>query len=605
MITPATVLLALVSPAAAQDDDSGGFDAHGFRFASSDADARAPLGFERPGAEDGMAGSVAAAFEYATRPLVFETDDGTETVALEDLIAADIAAGFVPVSPLRLGLQLPVFVASSGADTTHPATIGDLRATALLAFVQPDDDGGVGFGIHGALDVPTGDPETYRGTDGVAGLMDLVATIEAGALTVSGTAGARFAPNTTDDERPAPTKGGDTFEGALSVNGMAGDHVGIGVEGRVSVAWDSAVRTGIGVPAEALASLRYVSDSGAHLLAGVGVGLGQGAGASPFRLVVGGGFGTGGADEAGGGGGGSDTDMDGVVDRKDACPEGAETVNGYLDDDACPDELPAVEFVAVIDGEELPEAQMVATDPSGARVEGAGRVTIRGLPGTSVETTISAGSCRAADAHARVPGQGTTVVKVPIVVHTGQVVVTVTDAAGRALDSGKVRYLAEDPACVPADTSLRSGRGTHAVGIGHVGVFVTADGYDVQQLELDVENGSQHAVDAVLHPTQVSLRSGQVKLTEPLTFVPGSAVVDQSAEALLQQVATVMIVENLAHVRVQTWGEGKDPRDQAKARADAIVAFLVSLGVPADRLEASPQGPLPRNQTDRVRFLVK
>jgi outer membrane protein OmpA-like peptidoglycan-associated protein len=600
MITPATVFLALVSPASAQDD--AGFDAHGFRFASSDADPRAPIGFVRPGAEDGLAGSVAAAFEYATRPLVFETDDGTETVALEDLIAGDIAAGFVPVSPLRLGLELPVFVASSGSDETHPAALGDLRATALLAFVQPDSDGGVGFGVHGALDLPTGDPGTYRGTDGVAGSMGLAATVEAGALTVSGTAGARFAPNTTDADRPAPTKGGDTFEGALSIGGMAGSNVGIGVEGRLSVAFDPAVRTAIGIPAEALASLRYVSDSGAHLLAGVGVGLGEGAGASPFRLVVGGGFGTGAVSS---GGSGNDTDADGIVDRKDACPEAAETLNGYLDDDACPDELPAVEFVAVLDGDELPEAQMVATDPAGARIEGAGRVVIRGMPGTSVEANISAGSCRAADAHARVPSQGTTVVKVPVVVHTGQVVVTVTDAAGRALDSGMVRYLADDAACVPSDASLRSGRGTHAVGIGHVGVFVTAAGYDVQQVELDIESGSQHTVDAVLHPTQVSLRSGQVKLSEPLTFVPGSSVVDASAEALLQQVATVMIVEDLSLVRVQTWGEGKNPRDQAKERAAAIVAFLVSLGVAQDRLEAAPMGPLPRNQADRVHFLVK
>jgi OOP family OmpA-OmpF porin len=35
-----------------------------------------------------------------------------------------------------------------------------------------------------------------------------------------------------------------------------------------------------------------------------------------------------------------DTDGDGIVDRLDKCPQQAETVNNYQDQDGCPDEVP-------------------------------------------------------------------------------------------------------------------------------------------------------------------------------------------------------------------------------------------------------------------------
>jgi outer membrane protein OmpA-like peptidoglycan-associated protein len=37
---------------------------------------------------------------------------------------------------------------------------------------------------------------------------------------------------------------------------------------------------------------------------------------------------------------GKDLDLDGVPDRKDRCPDAPETLNGYMDDDGCPDRVP-------------------------------------------------------------------------------------------------------------------------------------------------------------------------------------------------------------------------------------------------------------------------
>lgn len=48
----------------------------------------------------------------------------------------------------------------------------------------------------------------------------------------------------------------------------------------------------------------------------------------------------------------ADTDGDGFLDPDDQCPEEPETVNGYEDDDGCPDEVPkeVEQFMGVIDG---------------------------------------------------------------------------------------------------------------------------------------------------------------------------------------------------------------------------------------------------------------
>ncbi len=589
-------IVATIAAASAQDE--GGFDAHGFRFASADADPRSPIGFVRPRDEDDLAGSLAAAFEYATRPLVFDTGEGPETVMLEDLVVANLAAGLVPVAPLRLGVTAPFFLASQGGGETHTTAMGDVRLSALAVPLEPEA-GGFGLGLLAALDLPTGDPATYRGTDGIAGLVALAGTVEGGPLTVSFQAGGRAAPNTVPDERPAPTIGGDTFEGQLAFAGLAGAHTGIGVEGRMSVPFDPAVREAIGTAAEAMGTLRFVTTGGGHVLAGVGVGIGEGAGASPVRFVFGGGFGT--SSNAGV----ADADGDGVADGRDACPDGAETVNGFADEDACPDALPQVEFVVVAGGVALEDAELEAMGPTGESVVGVGRVVATGMPGESVHVKVRAGDCRTGETQARFPPEGTATVQVEVVAQRGEVAVSVTDTAGRPLEGAMVRYLTTEEACAPADATLNAGRGTHAIGVGQVTLFVTAPGYDVQQFDLEVTQVERQAVDAVLNPTQVTRRGSQVNLAEPIVFLPESAIVDEVSTPLLQQLATVILTEDLRDIRILAWGDGSSSRRIAEARGEAVVAFLESLGVPGERLSVSAQGALPKGQADRVRFVIR
>jgi outer membrane protein OmpA-like peptidoglycan-associated protein len=173
------------------------------------------------------------------------------------------------------------------------------------------------------------------------------------------------------------------------------------------------------------------------------------------------------------------------------------------------------------------------------------------------------------------------------------------------MEGAMVRYLTSDPVCAPSDSTLRAGRGMHQVGVGQVTVFVTAPGYDVQQFDLEVTEAERRVIEAVLTPTQVTRRGSQVTLAEPIAFLEGSAIIDEVSTPLLQQLATVILTDDLKDVRVLAWSDGSGGRRQAEARGEAVVAFLESLGVPGDRLSVSAQGTLPKAQVDRVRFTVR
>ncbi|MEQ1503297.1 MAG: hypothetical protein ABMB14_13755, partial [Myxococcota bacterium] len=206
------VWLAFVRSAAAQSPSSGpsgGFDAHGFRLAVADPDPRAPLQFVRPADIEPLQWSLGGVAEYASRPLVFDGPAGRD-VALENLIAFDVAAGFAPIDRVRIDVGLPVTAPSRDGAVTGGPTPGDLRGSLLVALVEPSASSGFGLGLVGAVDAPTGDPARWLGATGPAGAVGLTSTLEVQRVTFSWTAGARFAPNTDPTVRPAVTEGGDT-----------------------------------------------------------------------------------------------------------------------------------------------------------------------------------------------------------------------------------------------------------------------------------------------------------------------------------------------------------------------------------------------------------
>lgn len=577
-----------------------GFDAHGFRLATGDGDLRDPVQFVRPGDVASLDLSFGGVVEYASRPLVFESE-GERTVALKNVVALDLAAGFAPVDRVRLDLSMPVFLSSTGPLGSEGPTPGDLRASLLVAALQPSDTGGFGLGPVVAVDVPTGDPERWLGTTGPAALLALASTLEVGTVTFSWLAGGRLAPGSTPEQRPIRTLGGDTLEGAASLGTVLGDAIGLGVEAQVGVPLDPVVRTAIGIPASALASMRVRLGGGGWFALGVGTGIGAGAGASPVRVVLGGGMGSGSS------GGLRDADLDGLSDRDETCPGEAETHNGYRDDDGCPDTLPQVEFVARRAEADEPGAALtvVRTGDTAAPTLAMGRVLATAMPGAAYVATAKMGACFGGSAEGQVPEEGTRVVPIEIVRQDAQITVSVTDASGRPLQGAEARYLVEDDACAPLDTTVKNGRGIHVVGAGPVTVFLTAPGYGVHQESLTLSPGQMEIVDAQLAPTQVALRDGVFDLARPLQFGSGTAILGASSNALLGQVASLMSSNEGLAYQITAWApSGAVAKRLSQERAAAVVAQLVALGVPPESLVGVGKGSLPSNQRDYVRIKV-
>jgi hypothetical protein len=480
------------TPAADAGVPVSGFDAHGFRLVSFDADPRDPLRYQRPGRMEAGSWYAGALGEYASRPLVFQPAD-TLDVVLSDVVAANFAAGVVATEQVRFDLSLPLYLASTGPSGAQGAGLGDVRVSSLVTAIAPDDTGGLGLGVVAALDVPTGDPEAYLGDTGVAGLLAAAFTYEADLLTLSGRAGARIAPNSDPDVRPAPTEGGDSLELAGGVGYLLDAHTGFTVETDLSLPVSPTVREAIGVSAQATLGVRHVRPSGGHVSGGVGVGLGAGAGSSPLRLLLGGGFGSAAATVR-------DTDGDGLADSTDACVNEAETANGFRDDDGCPDVLPVLTLSATVDGAPVDAAYQVTVGEETLTGEGP-TLQVSGLPGTEVSLVASSGACLRAERSLTL-GEIDAEVATALEPVRATVNVRVVNADGDLLEGAEVRYLVDDELCLPAERGVPGGEASHQVGPGAYEVYVTAQGYDMYQGSFELAEGDEHALEVTLQPQE-------------------------------------------------------------------------------------------------------
>ncbi|MEQ1571182.1 MAG: hypothetical protein ABMA64_36475, partial [Myxococcota bacterium] len=299
----------------------------------------------------------------------------------------------------------------------------------------------------------------------------------------------------------------------------------------------------------------------------------------------------------------SDVDGDGVVDAVDPCPDGAEELNGYRDDDGCPDELPSLVFVARRDGVDDPLVALTVSTTDGTSREVVGRAEVSGVPGQTYRAVAKLGGCMGGLAEAALPAEGTLEVPVDIGRVDAQLTVVVTDGAGRPLEGAEVKYLIEDDRCAPADTGLVAGRGVHLVGAGEAEVFLTAPGYGVYQTRLTLEPGEKRLLDPKLAPTGVALKDGRMQLVDPIAFVGATATLGGPSRQLLGQVASMMMTHD-SRFEVHAWAPAGGTQALAQQRAAAVVDELVALGMPPDRLVAVGEGPLPRGQRDPVTFVV-
>jgi outer membrane protein OmpA-like peptidoglycan-associated protein len=611
------IALAAVGTARAQGVP-GGFDAHGFVMGPLEADLRDPIGWVRPGvfhAGDAYAG---LALEYARRPLVAITSAAASGPVLEralirDLGVANAVAGVAAHQRARLDLAFPVYLVSAAPGQVLGPAPGDLRATVTAVALRPDDTvggGGIGLGISGWVDAPTGSPERYLGRSGLAGGARVAFTAESRVATLNAAVGAQLDPSID----VANLSGADQLTGALGVAIAASDRVGLGLEATGAAALAKSAVAGSASPAEATLSVRYADPGGLAFVVGAGRALTRGVGAPDVRAFVGVSVGRLKPLRE------PDSDPIGALNVADRCPVEPETRNGWRDEDGCPDQLGLVRPEVVFEGQLRPGAELVVEglpEPFRGPFR-AGMPAWEVLPETPLSARATSDGCLSGEArHAVTEGENTLRVEL-VRVLDARVTVQVEDMLARPIPNAIVTWLSDKPLCVPGEAIPvdTAGAATTGIGAGEHQLVVDAEGYQMVYESFTFEPGQERSFAVVLEPIVVEepepelslvvVEREQIRILEKVLFETGKAVIRPASFALLDQVAqTILDHPDVGRVEVagHTDDRGSDGfnLDLSQRRADAVRAYLIRYGVAEERLLAVGYGearPLQPNETE-------
>ncbi len=575
----------------AQDE---GFDGHGFALAPQDGDPRSPLVVQRVSAFRAGDAFVTGLAEYAR---VDASSGGA--VVLRDLVAMNLSVGAAPTNRWRVDLRAPVFGWASGAGQPSTPALGDIRLTSTWAIARPGESG-VGLGVVGHLDAPTGAPARFLGQPGWAGGGRLALSVTGGPVTLSTDAGVHLRTLGSSTADP-----GDELLAGVALSFGLGERLGLVAE--ATSATDFARLAGdetANLTVEGIAAIRIVPRRGPFVTLGGSAGLLPGAGTPLYRTFVGLGFARRRAPAP------PDSDPIGPLRSRDLCPTEVETTNGWRDDDGCPDRLGTLAVDVRFAGESRP-ATAVIEGPNLTREQRIGPqgLSLDVLPGTEWTVRAREGCLRGeAQAVAREDGAKLVVELEPT--HDASASIEVRDDAGAPVPSATVSWRSETPDCVPREPARvdAEGRLTQPVASGLHTVVVSAPQFNVHDQLVSLLPGSEESLLVTLEPARVYVDGAEIRVLDKIRFASGRAALLEASLPTLDEVASVIAANPGLRVEVggHTDSRGSDDLNQqlSRARATAVREVLIARGVDADRLVARGYGeeqPIETNRTEEGR----
>jgi outer membrane protein OmpA-like peptidoglycan-associated protein len=277
--------------------------------------------------------------QVATRNFPFkETVDFQTTVSLLgniglfDMFEVGL---LLPVTAIQTSQELQPITESGESTTDLPiAGVNDWRITAKYQILDLLEDP-LGLAVIAAAYVPLASNEALTSDDAFSGEM-----LVAGdywlwrGIRMGLNLGYRYR-NTKEVIRNSTISDAFLWGLGLNIPLFIGDLDGIiEIDGEISTAKDPGIKrlTKGEVPSEIKFAVRYQMTEDWTLTAGLGSGLSDGIGAPDFRAILGiTGHWVSGGDWS------FDYDADGFYGRIDECPDEEEDVDGFQDDDGCPD----------------------------------------------------------------------------------------------------------------------------------------------------------------------------------------------------------------------------------------------------------------------------
>jgi outer membrane protein OmpA-like peptidoglycan-associated protein len=269
----------------------------------------------------------AVILDYASRPLVLEPIGGGEDIAIIDQqLAMHVVAGVGFFDLMQLNLGLPIYFindSGNGISEIEGGVIGDMSITPKVAILSRDS---LPIGLSAEVDVtlPTGREQALVGARGVTVAPALIVDYQLANVTFATNLGVRFMENRAVRNLNA----GDRFEYGLGAEAaFLQGLLRVGGELYGSTQLDEFFGDEHESPLEGILGAKVVTDSGFSVFAGGGAGLVSGVGAPEFRGFLGLRY----AFME------TDADLDSIDDARDECIDQAEDIDGFEDQDGCPE----------------------------------------------------------------------------------------------------------------------------------------------------------------------------------------------------------------------------------------------------------------------------
>jgi outer membrane protein OmpA-like peptidoglycan-associated protein len=309
-----------------------GFD--GERFVPA-VGAESGFALEHPTVPFHLGWSLGLFLDTADDPVTARTATGAVVShPLTSTGTADLVGSLGLVGRLELGLHLPVhFIYKGDAYPIGGATLaanagaGDLRFVPKLALVRTGSlERHVELALAVPISFPTGDGLALRGDDGITIGPELLFAFHSGRLGLGFDIGYRYR-----SQHPAAIAWGDELTLGPWLGVALTDKLTLDAELLAEKEVNAAV-SGADFPVEILGGIDYVTGP-IDLYAGLSRGLTDGIGDPDIRIIAGIRYRHGAPEREGF----RDSDGDGILDKDDRCPNEAEDVDGFQDEDGCPE----------------------------------------------------------------------------------------------------------------------------------------------------------------------------------------------------------------------------------------------------------------------------
>ena len=501
--------------------------------------------------------------QWVDQPLSYRDADGNEVAVVDDVFQLDLLGGLA-LGPVRVGLDLPVYLRSTG-QAGGETGLGDV-ALDLKGAILEDGRAPLGLALGARLGFPTATVDGSLGTEGLAADLGLYVHKDVGEATFLANLGTRAQPEavlenvTIDDQLFFGLGMGISATDTLDLSAELAGHRSYGVT-------DAPVAH----PMEILPGASLRPGGGDLVLrTAVGLPLGNGIGAPQTRVLLA---------VAIEPPAERDRDGDGLLDEVDQCPEVPEDLDAWRDDDGCPEPTEVTVRLVDTDGIPVPTASL-SVDGTAA---GEGVIFLEAGPAS---LSASAPGFEPMTATIEVPTGAPTTVTLTMDLLPSRLVVRTVGPDGAPV-----------AARIQVGDVIRDSDGVLTLEreAGRARVDVVAEGYLSRRLPTELKPGATTELVVELERALAEVTKERIEIKDSIYFETAKAVIKPESFELLDQVATILADYpeiTLLRIEGHTDSRGRDSYnlELSKKRAASVRQYLVDKGISPERLESEGYG---------------